>query len=820
MEVRKTPILVLGLLLGLAAGSSAWANPDGPTVVHGQVSMTRPNLNTLNITNSPGAIINWRGFSIGANETTRFIQQSASSSVLNRVIGENPSQILGQLLSNGRVFLVNPNGVVFGPNSVVDVAGLIASTLQMSDADFMAGRHHFEGDGEGSIDNRGYIRAGPGGEVVLIAPSIENSGIIEADGGQLILAAGRSVTLTSLDYEGVQFEVQAPEDEVLNLGALLAEQGAAGVFAGTINNAGRIEANSLTIDETGAIVLSAQADIHLEEGSVLSASGPTGGDIHVESETGTTWVAGQVEATGSQGTGGDIRLLGRRVGVIADATIDASAESGGGEILIGGDYRGENPAVKNAEATFVGAGSTIKADALTDGDGGRIIVWSNEATRAYGEISATGGAESGDGGFVETSGHYLDVVTVPAVGAPKGEGGTWLLDPFDVDVATPDQNISAGPTFTPTATGSQVAPASITAVLGAGNNVIVDTVNGGGAEPGDITVIEDIVVALNSGNASLTFNAANNVIVSGDIDASGGANNLAVILNPDNEAPAGGIATITGTIDTNNGTVDLAASTEARLSGSGIIRDSTITASGGGAWSVPASATGTLDGVTLATDVSVLNQGNLFIEGGLLLNGGSRVRLMSTPNQTSLFVTGSQTLGGTGGSVTFEGTGDNARIVQSGSTTLTIGPNVTVGGSGSNRGGTFGVFSNIINQGLIEAATSGRTIDTSVSGTLTNTGTLRAIGSGTLLVDELNNQGGLGQVNAGSTLTLEGTTADWTNTSGSIDLLGGTLNLGGSFDALGAFNRDTGIGTVNLQGVFTPVWGGVRVRRQHRGIQF
>ena len=139
MEVKQVRALLLGIVAGLTAGSSAWANPDGPTVVHGQVSMSRPNLNTLNITNSPGAVLNWRSFSIGANETTRFIQQSTSSSVLNRVIGENPSQILGQLLSNGRVFLVNPNGVVFGPNSVVDVAGLIASTLQMSDADFMAG---------------------------------------------------------------------------------------------------------------------------------------------------------------------------------------------------------------------------------------------------------------------------------------------------------------------------------------------------------------------------------------------------------------------------------------------------------------------------------------------------------------------------------------------------------------------------------------------------------------------------------------------------------------------------------------------------------
>ena len=94
------------IVAGLTAGSSAWANPDGPTVVHGQVSVSRPDLNTLNITNSPGAVINWSSFSIGANETTRFIQQSASSSVLNRVIGRARHKYLVQLLSNGRVFLI------------------------------------------------------------------------------------------------------------------------------------------------------------------------------------------------------------------------------------------------------------------------------------------------------------------------------------------------------------------------------------------------------------------------------------------------------------------------------------------------------------------------------------------------------------------------------------------------------------------------------------------------------------------------------------------------------------------------------------------
>ena len=108
---RKKWLFTLGVVTGLVTGTPAWANPNGANVVHGQVSFSRPNAATLNVTNSPGAIINWQQFSIGVNETTRFIQQSSSSSVLNRVIGQNPSQLLGQLRSNGRVFLINRNGV-------------------------------------------------------------------------------------------------------------------------------------------------------------------------------------------------------------------------------------------------------------------------------------------------------------------------------------------------------------------------------------------------------------------------------------------------------------------------------------------------------------------------------------------------------------------------------------------------------------------------------------------------------------------------------------------------------------------------------------
>jgi len=134
---KKIPIICLVSLFSvtyfwLFSAVPVYANPQGPQVVNGQADFSNPNPQTLHVTNSPNAIINWQGFSIQQHEVTRFIQQSANSAVLNRVTGPDPSNLLGQLLSNGRVFLINPHGMVFGPNCVIDTAGLwhLPSTLR------------------------------------------------------------------------------------------------------------------------------------------------------------------------------------------------------------------------------------------------------------------------------------------------------------------------------------------------------------------------------------------------------------------------------------------------------------------------------------------------------------------------------------------------------------------------------------------------------------------------------------------------------------------------------------------------------------------
>ena len=486
--LNKSRTMLAGVVAGLLSGGAAQANPTGAAVVHGQASFAHPAAGMLNIANSPGAIINWQGFSIDRGELTRFVQQSNTSAVLNRVTGGDPSAILGQLVSNGKVFLINPNGIAFGANARVDTAGLVASTLNIKDADFIAGRFNFKGDSSaGAIRNEGYVKTARGGEIVFIAPSIENAGTLQVDHGQLILAAGRQVRLTSLDVDDVTFEVQAPSDKVLNLGQLLAEQGAIGVFAGTLKNSGTISADALSRDAGGHIVLSAQGAITQTASGVVRAQGATGGDIRIESKTGTTLVDGRVDAAGVSGAGGRVVVSGARVGLLDHAALDASGATAGGEVRIGGGWHGTERSVRNADKTTVVEGARITADAGARGKGGDVVVWSNRETRFDGDISARGGRAGGDGGQVEVSGKerlaFRGFVDVSALG---GRSGLILLDPRDITVSD-----------STTTDNGQVG--------GADSSILFGDDKGGGPTVDDFTFSDEALEAL-SGNIVLQAN--------------------------------------------------------------------------------------------------------------------------------------------------------------------------------------------------------------------------------------------------------------------------------------------------------------------------
>ena len=418
----------------LVATDTALANPTGGVVASGSATFNQQG-NQLSITNTPGAVINWRAFSIGPNELTRFIQQSSASAVLNRVVGADPSAILGALQSNGRVFLINPNGILFGAGAKIDVAGLVASTLNLSNADFAAGRLRFtDTPGAGKITNQGTITTPSGGQVYLIAPNVQNSGIITSPKGEVILAAGRTVELVDAGTPNLHIEITAPDTEVVNIGQIVASSGKIGIYAGLIKNSGEIRADGVVVGQNGEILLKATQNATLDSGSIVSASGAEGGRITVQSGD-STLVSGTVEAKGGEGRGGVVQLLGNQVALAGTSTVDASGQSGGGVVLVGGDTQGGNPNVQNAQFTSVERGANLLADAGLNGDGGRVIVWSDDTTRFDGNIAARGGSASGNGGFAEVSGkQHLALTGFADLRAPNGRAGTLLLDPGTVTI--------------------------------------------------------------------------------------------------------------------------------------------------------------------------------------------------------------------------------------------------------------------------------------------------------------------------------------------------------------------------------------------------
>ncbi len=255
--IPQTRIRPLALAIALLfAPSALLAQPTGGQVINGQATIGVPanNLLTVNQT-SQKAIINWLDFSIGKGEATHF-QQPPGGMALNRVTGGNTSQILGSLSSTGQVFLINPSGILFGKGAVVNVGGLAASTLDLTDADFLNGNYRFLNDGSArGITNQGELSAYDGGYIALLAPEVRNEGVISARLGSVAIGAGDRVSL-DLDGDGLiglSVDASALNGRIENRQAIQADGGqvilsarAAGSLAETvINNTGLIRADSV-----------------------------------------------------------------------------------------------------------------------------------------------------------------------------------------------------------------------------------------------------------------------------------------------------------------------------------------------------------------------------------------------------------------------------------------------------------------------------------------------------------------------------------------------------------------------------------------------
>ncbi len=344
---NRRKLLATGLLI---CSTSVVALPTGDQLAVGQATVSIPSANLMEINqNSQNAIINWQGFSIAPNETVNIQQRNASVALLNRVVGQDASQIQGQLTANGQVYIVNPNGVLFSKTAQVDVGSLVATTHSIKNSDFLSGKPHFTQDGAtGSVDNQGVIKTPDGGIVALIGESVSNSGTIITPKGTTALAAGKTI---DLDFTGdglveVNVSESALNAQITNKGVIQADGGrivltakAAGQLIDTvINQSGIIRAQGLT-ERNGEIILEGG---YVAQTGTLDASSKTGGTIDIKART--------ILDTGSANADG------------GKITLDVSGSKKDDLIRADDNFHSENAKHLNAKTTTINGVTTIKTD--------------------------------------------------------------------------------------------------------------------------------------------------------------------------------------------------------------------------------------------------------------------------------------------------------------------------------------------------------------------------------------------------------------------------------------------------------------------------
>ena len=643
-------VLACALVPAPALALDAGALPQGGNIVAGSGDIRTGGRSMVIDQHSHRLITNWRSFDIGSKAKVHFNQPSSSAVALNRVTGGSASQVFGSLTSNGQVFLVNPNGVYFAPGASVDVGGLVASTLDLSDQRFLAGDYVFDGSGGGEVVNAGSIRAQGG--VALVGARVRNVGEIRTPGGVTALAAGDKVRL---DFDGdglisVEVDRAALQAQAVNAGLIQADGGVVlmqaksrdALQATVVENTGVIRARSIG-QRQGRIVLDGgDGGVTVNHG-LLDASGQGGGD-----------------------RGGQVQVLGEKVAVTG--TIDASGAAGGGVILVGGGFQG-NGTVRNAQAAFIDAGAVLNADATASGDGGTVVVWSDDTTRFYGRISARGGAQGGNGGLVETSGkNWLDASGRVDASAAHGKAGTWLMDPRNVTISSgpgSGGSFEDGNVFVPIDDNATVAASSINDSLNNGTSVTITT-GTSGTQAGDITVDSGAVIDKTAGGeATLTLQAARHITVNGTIQSS--SDKLNIVLNSRAQDGAIGHVNVDGaSIATNGGSLVI----------------------GGGSDPTTGYAIGASSGVTNGVRIanSTIDTG----AGDITINGQAGT---STAAGVSLPDSASSTITTTSGDITIRGraTGGNAVLIQGTQTVQTDSGSISLSGEAdSGRGFRLG----------------------------------------------------------------------------------------------------------------------------------
>lgn len=516
-------------LCGLLS-ANVYAAPVGGEITAGSGQIQSPDAKTTVVTQDSSSLsINWDSMNLAADELLQFRQPGREAVALNHILDQNPTTILGQIDANGRVFLMNPNGLIFGESARINVGSLVAGAFQM-DSGFRNSpdvlQEYILNIGDAVVQNDGIISAIEQGSVALVGNQVVNNGTIVATLGKVHLLSASEATL-SFDSDGlIQFAIDkqtlrnpdGDDSAITNSGKIQADggyvvlegQSANGIYANVVNNSGVIHAGRISNQ---------------------------GGVIRLEGSGGVVANSGELKAVGDENsTGGSISLFGDRVGVFDGSEVDASGGQGGGSIHIGGELRGSGEHI--AEFTQVASNTSIRADAITHGDGGEIIVYAGDSAWAYGDFSATGGAQSGDGGFVEISGKQGLAMDIDIdLTAANGKNGTLLIDPTDIVIYDGISSDDSGDAFLPEilqaeGAGTLNIDENTLQAIASGTNIKLEASN-------NITLndLTDNILALQTGTG-------NTVTITADSDNTGGGN--FTMNTTDTISTDGGALTITG----------------------------------------------------------------------------------------------------------------------------------------------------------------------------------------------------------------------------------------------------------------------------------
>ncbi|EHM8973254.1 filamentous hemagglutinin N-terminal domain-containing protein, partial [Escherichia coli] len=452
-------------------------------------------------------------------------QPSSSAVALNRVVGGGESQIMGNLKANGQVFLVNPNGVLFGKGASVSTSGFVASTRDIKNDDFMNRRYTFSGGQKAgaAIVNQGALTTNAGGYIVLAADRVSNSGTIRTPGGKTVLAASERVTL-QLDNGGLM-SAQVTGDVV---NALVENRGLVSARDGQVylTALGRDMLMNTVLNVSGVVEA---GGMHRQDGNIVLDGG----------DSGVVHLSGTLQADNASGQGGKVVVQGKNILLDKGSSITATGGQGGGEVYVGGGWQGKDSNIRNADKVVMQGGARIDVSATQQGNGGTAVLWSDSYTSFHGQISAKGGETGGNGGRVETSSHgNLQAFGTVSASAKKGKAGNWLLDPLDITIvngvgdATKNGTNDTQPQqshvqFMPTTACSTVSNTSINNELDKGTSVTILTnhTTTGTTQGGNITVNAEINKS-NGSDATLTLLADGSITVNKNITSTQGKLNV------------------------------------------------------------------------------------------------------------------------------------------------------------------------------------------------------------------------------------------------------------------------------------------------------